>query len=74
MKLKIISNGEPYGAKVVNADTGENIENIIYVNIRMDADDGGIPHVEIGLVDVPISVVAEDIKTTPPGFEGFLDE
>jgi len=28
MKIKIISNGTAFGTKVVNAETGENVENI----------------------------------------------
>jgi len=74
MKLKIVSNGEPYGSKIIDSDTGEELENVLYVKIEMDAKDGGVPHVEIGLVDVPFLVYAADVQITPPGHTGFIEE
>ena len=37
MKLKILSEGTPPTTKVVNADTGEEVEDIIGLEISLDA-------------------------------------
>ena len=68
MKLEIISNGKPYGTKIINADTGEELDDVLYVNIKMTAESGGVPCVEIGLTDVALFVSAEEAEFKPPGF------
>ncbi len=36
MKIKILSNGNPYETKIVNAETGEPVEGVAEINWRLD--------------------------------------
>ena len=37
MKLKVICDGDPSTAKIVNADTNEEVENVVGVEVSIDA-------------------------------------
>ena len=40
MQLKLISDGTPQNSKLVNAETGELIENVEFVDLRIHATEG----------------------------------
>ena len=74
MKIKIIANGNAGGTQVINADTGEHIDGVIYVNIYCDSTKYGVPYVELGLTDVELDIVAAQVKKLPAGMTGFFGE
>ena len=57
MKVKIISDGNPYGSAVVNAETGEPIEWVSRVEIVITP--GDCPHAVITVVNPELEIVGE---------------
>jgi len=70
MKLKIIADGQPNGTRVVDADTGAEVDGVVYIKVHADAQKDGIPFVELGMTDVALDVVTMDIKKRLLGFSG----
>jgi hypothetical protein len=48
-KVRIESNGEPYGTHVFNDDTGEEMTNVVRIEIHIDSANLGIPQVTLEL-------------------------
>jgi hypothetical protein len=61
MKLKIISNGQAIGTKIINADTGEEIEGIVSVKWQIDGP-GELSKMELQFINIPVEVegIVED--------------
>lgn len=69
MKLKIVSKGSPENTYVVNAATGERIE-----NVKSAKWDNGVAVVEVWAVALDVTAEAEVITaTTDPDLEETLD-
>ena len=58
MKIKIISDGTKYSTRVINADTGEEIENVTDIKIKLSAKDG-FARATLSFVDVQCEMTAE---------------
>ena len=50
-KVRIESDGEPYGAHVYNDETGDELMNIVSIDIHIDTANLGIPQVTLELHD-----------------------
>jgi hypothetical protein len=60
-RIKVIcESGLPHDAKIIDADTGEPIENCETVDIHMD--DHNPVRATVTLIDVQVEVVAEVVK------------
>jgi len=70
MKFKIIADGKPNGTRVVDAVTGEEVDGVVYIKVHADAQKNGIPFVELGMTDVSMEVVSENIKKRLTGYSG----
>lgn len=58
MKIKIISDGTPNGTLVVDADTGEKVDNIYSIKWELLVTDG-MADVELGILMVPVELVGK---------------
>jgi len=56
MKIKIVSDGTTWGTHVVNAETGEQIQNVTKIDISIDAKDATA---KMTLVRVPLEITSE---------------
>ena len=75
MKLKIIATGKPDQTKIIDLETGSELnESVIYCKIKFDAETRGQPFVELGLTDVAVDIIAEEVKAGPVGMSGYLGE
>ena len=74
MKFKIIASGRKFGTKIIDMDTGQELDNVVYCKIYLDEKNGGLPQVELGLTDVAVDVLAEDVKTLVSGMTGYFGE
>ena len=59
MKLKIISDGTIYGSRVLNAETGEEVERVRSVTWYHEANK--MPYAIITLMDTDVQVVVDDM-------------
>ena len=57
MKLKIISDGTANGTKLINAESGEILENVKSVKWFCDTGDYRISRVVIEIVNVPTEII-----------------
>ena len=62
MLLKIVSDGTPWGTKVVDAATGETVENVQAISWDVDAA-RGLSRMEMRAVNIPVEIVADDGRT-----------
>lgn len=60
MKLKIVSDGTFLGTKVINLETGEELEDITKINWQISFPYGA--EILLGLSNIPVEVIG-DIKT-----------
>ena len=74
MKLKIISTGKPDGTRIVNAENDVELEGVIYARINLDAINRGVPKVTIGLTDVALELVIDNVDQELAGMTGYLGE
>jgi hypothetical protein len=58
MKIKILSQGLPFGTQVVNAETGEGIENVTKVEWVADIKDS-LCRCKIEVFQVPVEIEGE---------------
>ena len=58
MKIKIVSDGTTWGTHVVNAETGEQIQNVTKIDISIDAKDA-TAKTTLTLVRVPLEITSE---------------
>lgn len=57
MKLRIISDGTPYKTRVVNAETGEDVDGIVKVEIEITAREGVKATITVHGVDLDLDGV-----------------
>lgn len=62
MNIKIISDGTAWGTKVVNAETGEIIKNVVRATISLEPMTS--PRVELEVIDVEIELIGTVEETT----------
>lgn len=74
MRIKIRSDGSPYGCDVIDAETGETMENVTAVHWEHRA--GELPKVTIDLlfVDVDVAGDAPGISEANAGAEEDADD
>lgn len=65
MKIKIISDGFPHNTKVVNAETGESIDGVTYIQWTCDARDG-IATLVLLLSDIAVEVIGYSEDSNVP--------
>jgi len=59
MEIKIISDGTPYGTKVINKETGETLDLIEHVSWDIDAKDTGLARATIRFVKTEVDLIGE---------------
>ncbi len=69
MKIKIVSDGTPYGVRVVDEE-GEELQNKI-TSIKWEALSGDMPTVTMEFIDMDIDVVGEVKEEEKKNKEGF---
>jgi len=57
MKVRLVSDGTSIGSKVLNAETGELIENVTIASVSISA--RGVPTAVLHFANVEMDVVAE---------------
>ena len=74
MKLKIISKGGPMETKVINAETGELLENVIYVGWKSDVD-SMLSTCHLIIIDPDVDVIVENpqVYQAPTTIRGELE-
>ena len=60
MKIKIISDGTPNGTKIVNAETGEHIENVRGIIWKCSV--GHLAEVILDMINIPAEIQGNTIK------------
>jgi hypothetical protein len=61
VKLKIISDGTAHGTRIVNADTGEEVEGVVSVFWEVSTDDE-LAYAELKFLALPVEVVGDFTK------------
>jgi hypothetical protein len=68
-RLKIVSNGQPWGTTVKDAETGEDLSNsFTAARIEMDASNGFIPRLYLETIDFEFDLVGEEQPATAGDF------
>jgi hypothetical protein len=79
MKLKIISNGSGLNTRIVNLETGEELENVVRLKIIIDGPEKRTQAV-LELTDVPFDVIVDEVHGITAGVKlpnvitGFFGE
>lgn len=60
MRLKVVSDGTPSGSRVVDAWTGETVEGVECVELKISAMD--VPRATFHCVSVPVEIEAGELK------------
>jgi hypothetical protein len=60
MRLKVISDGTPYGTHIVNAETGENVTNITGIRWSMQAGELAQATFDLDYVEAELEGDVED--------------
>ena len=77
MKLKITARptaGRKFDTRIVDVETGQELNDVLYCHIKLDSVNGGCPMVELGLTDVAVDVIADNIKMAPFNMTGYWVE
>ena len=75
MRVRIVSDGTAQGTKVVNADTGEEVEKVLFVSWGLVVEDGTstamceLRNVPCDIVTLARHVESEDMIVVPTAFK-----
>ena len=72
MRIEIISDGTTRNTQIIDSETGRKLTNVSRIEIIVDANQGEVNAV-LHLMNVPLRLVVNNVKTNPPitDFMGF---